>query len=60
VRDIAEAYRPLVGGGLRPATLQELRPQLATYAGYPIYLFEGPRYVSSQLVQGLAAAQQHP
>ena len=58
VRVIAEAFRPQVGGGFRPATLDELRPQLATYAGYPIYLFEGPRYVSSQLVQGLAASQQ--
>ncbi|MDB5860554.1 MAG: hypothetical protein JWQ76_4243 [Ramlibacter sp.] len=58
VRVIAEAFRPQVGGGFRPATLEELRPQLATYAGYPIYLFEGPRYVSPQLVQGLSAAQQ--
>ena len=58
VRVIAEAFRPQVGGGFRAATLEELRPQLATYAGYPIYLFEGPRYVSPQLVQGLADAQQ--
>jgi hypothetical protein len=57
VRVIAEAFRPQVGGGFRPATLEELKPQLATYAGYPIYLFEGPRYVSSQLVQGLSEAQ---
>ncbi|NML45229.1 hypothetical protein HHL11_15855 [Ramlibacter sp. G-1-2-2] len=58
VRVIAEAFRPQVGGGFRPATLDELRPQLATYAGYPIYLFEGPRYVSPRLVQDLAALQQ--
>jgi hypothetical protein len=57
VRVIAEAFRPQVGGGFRPATLEELRPQLATYAGLPIYLFEGPRYVPPALVQGLAAAQ---
>jgi hypothetical protein len=57
VRVIAEAFRPKQGGGFRPATLAELRPQLASYAGFPIYLFEGPRYVSSQLVQELAAAQ---
>ena len=57
VRVIAEAFRPQVGGGFRPATLEELRPQLATYAGLPIYLFEGPRYVAPPLVQGLAAAQ---
>jgi hypothetical protein len=57
VRVIAEAFRPQVGGGFRPATLEELRPQLATYEGFPIYLFEGPRYVPPALVQGLAAAQ---
>ncbi|RYY94106.1 MAG: hypothetical protein EOO24_25430 [Comamonadaceae bacterium] len=57
VRVIAEAFRPKEGGGFRPATLAELRPQLAAYAGLPIYLFEGPRYVQSQLVQELAAAQ---
>jgi len=57
VRVIAEAFRPQVGGGFRPATLEELRPQLATYDGCPIYLFAGPRYVPSALVQGLAAAQ---
>lgn len=57
VRVIAEAFRPQVGGGFRPATLDELRPQLATYQGFPIYLFEGPRYVPSQLVKELAAGQ---
>lgn len=57
VRLIAEAFRPNPGGGFRPATLDELRPQLATYEGFPLYLFEGPRYVTPQLVQGLAAAQ---
>ena len=58
VRLIAEAFRPNPGGGFRPATLEELRPQLATYQGFPIYLFEGPRYVGSTLVQGLAAGQE--
>lgn len=57
VRVIAEAFRPNVGGGFRPATLDELKPQLATYEGLPIYLFEGPRYVPPSLVQGLADAQ---
>jgi hypothetical protein len=57
VRVIAEAFRPNPGGGFRPATPAELRPQLATYAGFPIYLFEGPRYVPPQLVQELAASQ---
>lgn len=57
VRVIAEAFRPGPGGGFRPATLDELKPQLATYEGFPIYLFEGPRYVPPALVQGLAAGQ---
>jgi hypothetical protein len=57
VRLIAEAFRPNPGGGFRPATLAELQPQLATYEGLPIYLFEAPRYVTPTLVQGLAAAQ---
>lgn len=57
VRLIAEAFRPNPGGGFRPATLAELQPQLANYEGFPIYLFEGPRYVGSTLVQGLAAGQ---
>lgn len=54
VRLIAEAFRPQVGGGFRPATLDELRPQLAAYAGYPLYLFDGPHYVTPALVEGLA------
>jgi hypothetical protein len=58
VRVIAEAFRPKPGGGFRAATVEELRPQLATYAGFPIYLFEGPRYVPAQLVQQLAAGQE--
>ena len=57
VRVIAEAFRPDPAGGFRPATLDELRPQLATYRGFTIYLFEGPRYVSPSLVQSLAASQ---
>ena len=56
VRIIAEAFRPKPGGGFRPATLEELRPQLATYAGLPIYLFDGPRYVPSSLVDKLVEA----
>ena len=45
-------------GGDPQAEMKELRPQLATYEGFPIYLFEGPRYVPPSLVQGLAAAQE--
>jgi len=57
VRLIAEAFRPKPGGGFRPATLSELKPQLATYAGFSIYLFEGPRYVSNGLVEQLEASR---
>jgi hypothetical protein len=56
VRVIAEAFRPRQGGGFRPATIEELRPQLATYAGLPIYLFEGPLYVGPGLVDELVKA----
>lgn len=57
VRLIAEAFRPGPAGGFRPATPEELRPQLAAYGGYTIYLFEGPRYVPASLVQALAESQ---
>jgi hypothetical protein len=50
---IAEAFRPQIGGGFRAATLDELRPQLAAYGEHPIFLFEGPHYVSDELVRGL-------
>ena len=56
VRVIAEAFRPRAGGGFRPASIGELRPQLATYAGLPIYLFEGPLYVPPSLVDELVKA----
>jgi hypothetical protein len=59
VRIIAEAFRPLPGGGFRPATVDELKPQLDAYrgpGGYRTYLFDGPHYVSPQLVQGLLDA----
>jgi hypothetical protein len=53
VRLIAEAFRPAVGGSFRPATLDELVPQLAAYGGQPVYLFDGPHYVDNTLVEGL-------
>ena len=56
VRVIAEAFRPKPGGGFRPATIAELKPQLASYAGLPIYLFEGPLYVPPSLVDELVQA----
>ena len=34
VRVIAEAFRPKPGGGFRPATIDELAPQLAVALGY--------------------------
>ena len=57
VRLIAEAFRPKPGGGFRAATIDELKPQLAAYDGYPIYLFDGPHYVDANLVRQLAATQ---
>ncbi|MDP1954151.1 MAG: hypothetical protein Q8M51_07450 [Polaromonas sp.] len=57
VRIIAEAFRPQTGGGFRSATIGELAPQLALYAGYRIYLFDGPHYVPDSLTAEIAAAQ---
>jgi hypothetical protein len=57
VRIIAEAFRPQVGGGFRSATIEELRPQLASYAGYRVYLFDGPHYLPDSLVAQISAAQ---
>ncbi len=57
VRIIAEAFRPQAGGGFRSATIDELTPQLAHYAGYRIYLFDGPHYVPDSLTAEIAAAQ---
>ena len=57
VRIVAEAFRPQVGGGFRSATIDELRPQLASYAGYRVYLFDGPHYLSDALVGQISAAQ---
>lgn len=54
VRIIAEAFRPGEHGGFRSATEAEMRAQLAHYHGYSVYLFDGPHYVSEQLIRGLA------
>ncbi|WP_250516140.1 hypothetical protein [Caballeronia sp. INDeC2] len=56
VRIIAEAFRPQVGGGFRPGTVDELRPQIDAYRGYRTYLFDGPHYVSADIVKGLVDA----
>ena len=53
VRIIAEAFRPKAGGGFRSATADELRVQLQAYQGLPVYLFDGPHYVSDELVDKL-------
>lgn len=57
VRIIAEAFRPQLGGGMRSATIKELGPQLASYDGYRIYLFDGPHYLSEALVGQIAKGQ---
>jgi hypothetical protein len=54
VKIIVEAFRPQVGGGFRPATVDELKPQIAAYRGYPLYLFDGPHYVTPEVVRGLS------
>jgi hypothetical protein len=56
VRIIAEAFRPMPGGTMRAATAAELRPQLDAYRGYPVYLFDGPHYVSAELVRELLSS----
>jgi len=53
VKIIVEAFRPQVDGGFRPATVDELKPQIAAYRGYPLYLFDGPHYVTPEVVEGL-------
>ena len=53
VRMIAEAFRPKPGGGFRSATVRELRAQLQTYKGLPVYLFDGPHYLPETLVNEL-------
>jgi hypothetical protein len=53
VKIIVEAFRPKVGGGFRSATVAELKPQIDAYSGYPLYLFDGPHYLTPELVEGL-------
>jgi hypothetical protein len=50
---IAEAFRTHEGK-FRPATAAELKPQLAHYKGFRVYLFDGPHYVPEALVDELA------
>lgn len=53
VKIIVEAFRPKVGGGFRSATAAELKPQIAAYDGYSLYLFDGPHYLTPGLVEDL-------
>jgi hypothetical protein len=55
VRLIAEAFRPYEGTQFRPAKPDELLPQLLAYRGVPVFLFEGPQYLSDPLVQEVLA-----
>ncbi|PYE90000.1 hypothetical protein [Phyllobacterium leguminum] len=55
VKVIVEAFRPKAGGGFRPATVNELLPQIAAMQGYDIYLFDGPHYLDEHRVDELAA-----
>jgi len=49
-----EAFRT-ERGKFRPATAAELRAQLPAFGGYPLYLFDGPHYVSDRVVDQLLA-----
>lgn len=55
-RLIAEAFRPKPGGGFRSATAGELVSQLDAYDGFQTYLFDGPHYVSEELVDKVLEA----
>lgn len=60
VRVIAEAFRPSAHGGFRAATADELRAQLSEYGGYAVYLFDGPHYVSEELIRELTRGSTTP
>ena len=58
VKVIVEAFRPLTpphssAPRFRATTAKELLPQITAMRGYDIYLFDGPRYVHSALVDDL-------
>ena len=52
---IAEAFRPAPGGGFRSASAAELLPQLRAYAGWPLWVFDGPHYLGRAQVAALQA-----
>lgn len=47
-----EAFRT-EAGKFRPATAAELRRQLPAFAGYRLYLFDGPHYVPERVIDAL-------
>jgi hypothetical protein len=53
LRLIVEAFRPDANGGFRSATPDELGPQMSAYVGHELYLFDGPHYISDDLVDQL-------
>ena len=53
VQLIAEAFRPSPGGGFRSAEAGELLPQLRTYEGWPVWVFDGPNYLHPSQVARL-------
>lgn len=57
---IAEAFRPDGTGRFRSATARELRAQLGHYNGVRLYLFDGPHYVSDEIVDALVPLDDRP
>ncbi|WP_343315349.1 hypothetical protein AAIB41_18070 [Brucella sp. BE17] len=53
VRIIVEAFRPIGIRGFRPATADELLPQIKVMRGYNIFIFDGPHYIKSELIDEL-------
>lgn len=54
IRIITEAFRPRTEAGFRPATAEELTPQIRAMQGYNIYLFDGPHYLDDELIDRLS------
>jgi hypothetical protein len=52
---VAEAFRERDDGTFRAAEADELRRQLISYRGHSVFLFDGPHYVSSSLVDSLVS-----
>ncbi|MFG1296395.1 alpha-amylase family protein [Xanthobacter variabilis] len=52
-RMILEAFRPAGGDKMRPATLEEIRPQIEAYRGLDTFVFEAPTYLDRKLINAL-------